>query len=91
MFSLPTNQTYPQVNVAALRAHLTAMQKSNTTAQMLFEQFNYMPGIVRSMNELSIAVQSATFDMRNQALTDIIFLDRARDKLKGYQAELAYP
>lgn len=91
MFSLPTNQTYPQVNVAALRAHLTAMQKSNTTAQMLFEQFNYMPGIVRSMNELSIAVQSATFDMRNQARTDIIFLERARDKLKGYQAELAYP
>ena len=91
MFSLPNNQTYPQVNVAALRAHLTAMQKSNTTAQMLFEQFNYMPGIVRSMNELSIAVQSATFDMRNQARTDIIFLERARDKLKGYQAELAYP
>lgn len=91
MFSLPTNQTYPQVNVAALRAHSTAMQKSNTTAQMLFEQFNYMPGIVRSMNELSIAVQSATFDMRNQARTDIIFLERARDKLKGYQAELAYP
>ncbi|MFJ2493752.1 alpha-xenorhabdolysin family binary toxin subunit A [Pseudomonas iridis] len=91
MFSLPTNQTYPQVNVTALRAHLTAMQKSNTTAQMLFEQFNYMPGIVRNMNDLSIAVQRATFDMRNQARTDIIHLERARDKLKGYQAELAYP
>ena len=91
MFSLPNNQTYPQVNVAALRAHSAAMQKSNTTAQMLFEQFNYMPGIVRSMNELSIAVQSATFDMRNQARTDIIHLERAREKLKGYQAELAYP
>lgn len=91
MFSLPNNQTYPQVNVAALRAHLTAMQKSNTTAQMLFEQFNYMPGIVRNMNDLSIAVQRATFDMRNQARTDIIHLERARDKLKGYQAELAYP
>ncbi|WP_395593385.1 alpha-xenorhabdolysin family binary toxin subunit A [Pseudomonas sp. B26140] len=91
MFSLPNNQTYPQVNVAALLAHSTAMQKSNTTAQMLFEQFNYMPGIVRSMNELSIAVQRATFDMRNQARTDIIYLERARDKLKEYQAELAYP
>ena len=91
MFSLPNNQTYPQVNVAALRAHSAAMQKSNTTAQMLFEQFNYMPGIVRNMNDLSIAVQRATFDMRNQARTDIIHLERARDKLKGYQAELAYP
>ncbi len=91
MFSLPNNQTYPQVNVAALRAHSAAMQKSNTTAQMLFEQFNYMPGIVRNMNDLSIAVQRATFDMRSQARTDIIHLERARDKLKGYQAELAYP
>lgn len=91
MFSLPNNQTYPQVNVAALRAHSAAMQKSNTTAQMLFEQFNYMPGIVRNMNGLSIAVQRATFDMRSQARTDIIHLERARDKLKGYQAELAYP
>lgn len=91
MFSLPNNQTNPQVNVAALRAHSAAMQKSNTTAQMLFEQFNYMPGIVRNMNDLSIAVQRATFDMRSQARTDIIHLERARDKLKGYQAELAYP
>lgn len=91
MFSLPNNQTYPQVNVAALRAHSAAMQKSNTTAQMLFEQFNYMPGIVRNMNDLSIAVQRATFDMRSQARTDVIHLERARDKLKGYQAELAYP
>ena len=91
MFSLPNNQTYPQVNVAALRAHSAAMQKSNTTAQMLFEQFNYMPGIVRNMNDLSIAVQRATFDMRSQARTDIIHLERAREKLKGYQAELAYP
>ncbi|WP_047299749.1 alpha-xenorhabdolysin family binary toxin subunit A [Pseudomonas fluorescens] len=91
MFSLPNNQTYPQVNVAALRAHSAAMQKSNTTAQMLFEQFNYKPGIVRNMNDLSIAVQRATFDMRSQARTDIIHLERAREKLKGYQAELAYP
>lgn len=91
MRSLQINSAYPDFNVAALRGHNVAVQETNTTAQMLFEQFNYLPGTVRSMNDLAVALQKTTFDMRNHAQTSIIHLDRAQNKLKGYQAELAYP
>lgn len=91
MLSMRNNSSSQDFNVAALRVHAAAVQESNTTAQMLFEQFNYLPGTVRTMNELSVAIQKTTFDMRNQSQANIIHLERAQTRLKGYQAELAYP
>lgn len=91
MLSLKSHLAYPEVNIAALRNHAGVIQAENTTAQMLFEQFNYLPATVSSMNELCIAVQRATFDIRDQAQANIIYLQRAQAKLKGYQVELPSP
>jgi hypothetical protein len=91
MLSLKSHSAYPEVNIAALRNHAGVIQAENTTAQMLFEQFDYLPGTVSSMNELCVAVQRATFDIRDQAQANIIYLQRAQAKLKGYQVELPSP
>jgi hypothetical protein len=84
-------KTYPDLDVAALREHALAVQERNVTAQMLFEQFNYLPGTVRTMKELADAIQKTGFDIRNQSQSDVIAMERAQTKLKGFQAELAYP
>lgn len=91
MLSQKSHSAYPAVNMAALRNHAGMIQAENATAQMLFGQFNYLPGTVNSVNELSVAVQRATFDIRNQAQANIIYLQRAQSRLKGYQEELGDP
>ncbi|PKA69350.1 hypothetical protein ATI02_2189 [Pseudomonas baetica] len=91
MLSAYNSSIYPDVNMTALRNHAIAVQESNTTAQMLFEQFNYLPGTVRTMKELAVAIQKTTFDVRNQSQNDVIYLERAQARMKAYQAELAYP
>lgn len=83
--------TSRDINMTTLREHALAVQESNTTAQMLFEQFDYLPGTVRTMKELAVAIQKTTFDMRNQSQNDVIYLERSQTRLKGYQAELVYP
>lgn len=51
-----------------------------------------MPGTVRTMNGLTMAIQKATFELRNQAQTTGINLERAQKKLKTSQDELLeYP
>jgi len=67
------------------------VQALNTTAQMLFEQFDYMPGTVGAMNNLALAINKATYDLRSQAQATGIYLERADKKLRSYQAELEYP
>jgi len=92
MFSLNNNPAVSDFDGAALRAHAAAVQTSNVTAQMLGEQFNYLPGTVRTMNGLTVAIQKATFELRNQAQTTGINLERAQNKLKTAQIELLeYP
>ncbi|ROM90680.1 alpha-xenorhabdolysin family binary toxin subunit A [Pseudomonas brassicacearum] len=91
MRSLLDNSDYPAFNMAELRSHNAAVQGTNTTAQMLVEQFAYLPGTVGAMNDLAVAINKTTFDLRNQAQTTSIYLERAEKKLKGYQAELDYP
>lgn len=91
MRSLNYNLDFPTFNVANLRGHNAAVQGSNTSAQMLFEQFDYLPGTVGAMNNLALAINKATFDLRIQAQSLTLYLERAEKKLKGYQAELAYP
>lgn len=88
---LSVNSVVPTFNMAKLREHNASVQGLNTTAQMLFEQFDYMPGTVGAMNNLAIAINKATFDLRSQALATGIYLERAERKLRGYQAELEYP
>jgi hypothetical protein len=82
---------HPEVNMAALRNYAGLIQAENTTAQMLFEQFDYLPGTVSSMNDICLAVQKAVFDIRDQAQKDVIHLQRAQSKLVGLQAELGEP
>lgn len=91
MRSLATHSTDPVFDMTALRRHQLAVQETNTTAQMLFEQFNYLPGTVSTMGALALAVQKTTFELRNQTQTTAIHLERAQKKLRGYQAELEYP
>lgn len=91
MRSLFDNSDYSRFNMTNLRSHNAAVQEKNTSAQMLFQQFDYLPGTVGTMNNLAIAINSTTFDLRNLAQTNVINLERAEKKLKGYQAELEYP
>ncbi|MGF6153778.1 alpha-xenorhabdolysin family binary toxin subunit A [Pseudomonas fluorescens] len=91
MRSLLNHLEYPAFNIADLRAHNAAVQGTNTTAQMLVEQFNYLPGTVGVMNDLAIAINRVTFNLRNQAQTTDIYLADAEKRLKGFQAELDYP
>jgi len=92
MFSLNNHPAVSDFDGAALRAHAAAVQTSNVTVQMLGEQFNYLPGTVRTMNGLTVAIQKATFELRNQAQTTGINLERAQNKLKTAQIELLeYP
>jgi len=92
MFSLNDRQPGSEFDIAILRSRAAAVQTSNVTAQMLGEQFNYLPGTVRTMNGLTVAIQKATFELRNQAQTTGINLERAQNKLKTSQAELLeYP
>lgn len=91
MFSL-NSSVNSDFDAAALRAHAAAVQTSNVTAQMLGEQFDYLPGTVCTMNGLTMAIQSATFGLRNQAQVTGISLERAQNKLKTAQSELIdYP
>ncbi|WP_432218572.1 alpha-xenorhabdolysin family binary toxin subunit A [Pseudomonas kribbensis] len=92
MLSLQDNLTSSDFDVAALRVHGASVQESNVTAQMLGEQFNYLPGTVRTMNGLTVAIQKATFELRNQAQTTGINLESAQNKLKVAQSDLLkYP
>jgi hypothetical protein len=91
MLSPKNYSAYPEVNMAALRNYAGLIQAENTTAQMLFEQFDYLPGTVSSMNDICLAVQKAVFDIRDQAQKNVIHLQRAQSKLMGLQAELDEP
>lgn len=92
MLSMHNISAYPDFDVVALRAHGFAVQASNVTAQMLGEQFNYLPGTVRTMNGLAVAIQKTTFELRNQAQSTEINLDRAQGKLKTSRADfIEYP
>lgn len=91
MFSLFNNSDKSVFNMANLRGHDAAVQGTNTTAQMLVEQYDYLPGTVRTMNSLAMTINKTTSDLRSQAQTSSIKLERAEKKLKAYQAELEYP
>ena len=92
MLSLQDDLTSSDFDVAALRVHSASVQASNVAAQMLGEQFNYLPGTVRTMNGLTVAIQKATFELRNQAQTTGINLERAQNRLKMSQSDLLkYP
>jgi len=91
MSLLSVSSAVPAFNMPRLREHNAGVQGLNTTAQMLFEQFDYMPGTVGAMNNLALAINKATYDLRSQAQATSIYLERADKKLRSYQAELEYP
>ncbi|VVP02166.1 alpha-xenorhabdolysin family binary toxin subunit A [Pseudomonas fluorescens] len=85
------DNTSSELDVVALRRHALEVSRVNTTAQMLFAQFNYLPGTVGAMNDLTVAIQKATFDMRDRAGATIIHLRQSLSKLKNSQADLGDP
>jgi hypothetical protein len=92
MFSQHNDPASSDFDITALRNYAASVQASDITAQMLGEQFNYLPNTVRTMSGLTVAIQKATFELRNQAQTTGIHLDRAQNKLRGSQGELLdYP
>lgn len=76
------------VSLAVLNA---AVQETNTTAKMLVQQHNYLPGVVGAMDDLAISINRTTFNVRKVAQSSISYLEGAARKLKGYQAELDDP
>jgi hypothetical protein len=91
MQSLFNNSEHPVFSVANLRGHNVALQDTNTTALMLVQQYDYLPGTVGTMNDLALAINKTTSDLRTRAQASSIIFERSEKKLKGYQAELAYP
>lgn len=91
MLSLFDNSDDSRFNMTSLRSHNATVQEKNTSVQMLFQQFDYLPGTVVTMNNLAITINSTTFDVRKLAQTNAINLERAEKKLKGYRAELESP
>ncbi|WP_460147961.1 alpha-xenorhabdolysin family binary toxin subunit A [Pseudomonas sp. S2_A02] len=88
MHSLFNDLASPGFSMINLRGHDAAVQRKNTTAQMLVAQYDYMPGTVGTMNNLAFAINKITYDLREQAQSNIINLGRAEKKLKGYQDEM---
>jgi hypothetical protein len=81
----------PAFNMQNLRGHNASVQRLNTTAQMLFEQFDYIPGTVGAMNGVALAVNKATFALRDNAQKISISIVQSERKIKSYQAELHSP
>ena len=67
MGSINSYAVEPAFSMNALRVHSAAVQETNTSVQMLFEQFNYQPGTVSVMTNLATAINGSTFDLRRQA------------------------
>lgn len=78
-------------DVAKLRASNTELQSNNTTAQMLFERYNYAPGAVQTINNLAVSANTATVDVRVQSQTIAFNLQRSQNKLEEYQEEVKNP
>jgi hypothetical protein len=91
MQGLLINAAEPAFNMENLRGHNASVLRLNTTAQMLFEQFDYIPGTVRAMNGVALAVNKATFELRDKAQKISINMVQSERKLKSYQAELSSP
>ncbi|MFJ3009742.1 alpha-xenorhabdolysin family binary toxin subunit A [Pseudomonas fluorescens] len=88
MFLQSSNSAAATFNMANLRSHNSSVQELNTSAQVLYEQFDYMPGTVGVMNSIALAITTGTFNLRDQAQATGNVLERAQRKLRGYQAEL---
>lgn len=80
-----------KINMFDLNRINSAVQDANTTAQMLFQQYNYLPGTVGTMESLAVSINRTTFGVRNVAQTSRIKLEKTAKTLAGYQAELANP
>ncbi|VEF08628.1 binary cytotoxin component [Pseudomonas fluorescens] len=78
-------------DVAKLRASNNELQSNNTTAQMLFERYNYAPGAVQTINNLAVSANTATVDVRLQSQTIAFNLQRSQNKLEEYQEEVKNP
>lgn len=88
MYGLAISAAQPVFNIGNLRGHNASVQLLNTSVQMLHEQFDYMPGIVGSMNGVALAVGRTTFELRDKAQKISINMVNAERKLKSFQAEL---
>lgn len=88
MYGLSISAAQPVFNIGKLRGHNASVQQLNTSVQMLHEQFDYMPGIVGSMNGVALAVGRTTFELRDKAQKISINMVNAERKLKSFQAEL---
>ncbi|RBC00612.1 hypothetical protein C3E97_016240 [Pseudomonas sp. MWU12-2115] len=91
MQNFSINAAEPAFNMQKLREHNASVQQLNTTAQMLFEQFDYMPGTVGAMNGVALALNKATFELRDKAQRLSISLVLSERNLKSYQEELSSP
>lgn len=91
MQGLSNNAVEPAFNMSNLRGHNASVQRLNTTAQMLFEQFDYIPGTVGAMNGVALAVNKAAFELRDNAQKLSISMVQSEKKLKSYLAELGSP
>lgn len=91
MFTGFSASGYPKFDVAALRGHRNAVQGANVKAQFLFERNSYMPTKVGVMNELSKAVSTTSFQLRDIAQTNIINLQDTTRLLKRSKAENGDP
>lgn len=91
MFSVRGASHRLKINMIDLSRINYTVQDANTTAQMLVQQYDYLPGTVSAMGSLATSINRATFDLRNVAQTSRIKLQKTAKTLAGYQAELSSP
>ncbi|TBN34983.1 alpha-xenorhabdolysin family binary toxin subunit A [Pseudomonas sp. BGI-2] len=78
-------------DMAQLRSHNDDVQGANTDVQMLFQQFDYLPGPVETLSTLAVTINRTVFDVRVQAQSSEIKLASSLRSLKDYLTELGNP
>lgn len=78
---------YPTFDMAVLRGHNAVIQNASIRAQMLFQQHEYLPGVVGRMTGLALVIDRTTFGLRSRAQTTIYELRRALGNLEEIQED----
>lgn len=73
---------YPELDLLAMRNFGEGVQDASTQAQVLSQQYDYLPGVVSTMSKLALSLNESRFDLRGLAQESIFNVDKAAKDLK---------
>ena len=91
MASEVSSSPQSDMNPVNLRALNTSVQEANIHAQMLFQQYGYLPSAVETMNRLAVSISGTSFEVRNVAQKNTVYFAPLDKTLRGYLSELGNP